>query len=180
MELDKIRQEIDLIDTQMKELFLARMGLSAQVIAAKKEIGGEVYVPEREDEIIRERSKGVEPEKLPEYQMFLKQTMAISRTYQYSKIADEAEELLTLPAGKGTVVLEVLEKKGEMRLYGMLDAAVLAGLLVKEISEVARSKDGVTYQLTITGDFSEELSKGVILQIYKEMEQVRILPQIND
>jgi len=51
MGLDEIRQKIDVIDTQMKELFLARMDLSAQVIAVKKENGGAVYVPEREKEI---------------------------------------------------------------------------------------------------------------------------------
>ena len=97
MGLDEIRQKIDVIDTQMKELFLARMDLSAQVIAVKKENGGAVYVPEREKEVIEKRSAQVETEKLPEYQMFVRQVMAISRTYQYAQIADMAEELAVLP-----------------------------------------------------------------------------------
>ena len=93
MGLDEIRQKIDVsIDTQMKELFLARMDLSAQVIAVKKVNGGAVYVPEREKEVIEKRSAQVETEKLPEYQMFVRQVMAISRTYQYAQIADMAEE----------------------------------------------------------------------------------------
>ncbi len=175
MGLDKIRQEIDLIDAQMKELFLTRMGLSAQVIAVKKETGGAVYVPERESEIIEECSKGVEKEKLPEYQMFLKQIMAISRTYQYSKIADMAEEISDLPKGEGKVSLKAFEKEGEMRLCTVLDAAVLAGLSIVELSEAARTEAGTTYHLTIAGDFSEELGKGAILQIFREMEQVQFL-----
>ena len=40
MGLEEIRQKIDEIDTQMKELFLARMDLSAQVIAVKKKTAG--------------------------------------------------------------------------------------------------------------------------------------------
>ena len=173
MGLDKIRQEIDQIDTQMKELFLARMELSRQVIEEKKKTGGAVYVPSREAEVIQNRSVGVEEEKLPEYQMLIKQVMGISRTYQYSKIADVAEEIANLPKGEGAVTMEVFEKKGEARLITMLDAVVLSNLSIEKLSESNRTESGVTYQLTVAGDFSDPLAKGAILQICSEMESVR-------
>lgn len=173
MGLDKIRQEIDQIDTQMKELFLARMELSHQVVEEKKKTGGSIYVPAREAEIIQRRSEGVEEEKLPEYQMLIKQIMGISRTYQYSQIADGAEELANLPTGEGTVTVEVFEKKGEVRLVTMLDAIVLAGLSIEQLSETDKTENGVTYQLTVAGDFSKSLAKGAMLQICSEMESVR-------
>lgn len=171
MKLDKIRQQIDQIDTQMKELFLKRMELSAQVIATKKETGGAVFVPEREAEIIKNRSEDIK-ENVSEYQMFIKQVMGISRTYQYSKIVDTAEELTNLPMGEGEVTFKILDKNDEMRLSFMLDAIVLAGLLIQKLSKIEKTKDGSIYQLTVSGDFSKELARGAILQIYREMEQV--------
>ncbi len=71
MGLDKIRQEIDTVDKQMRKLFLRRMELSGQVIEEKKKTGDTVYVPKREAEIIARRMEGVEAEKALEYEMGL-------------------------------------------------------------------------------------------------------------
>lgn len=175
MSLDKVRQEIDLVDSQMKKIFLTRMGLSAQVIAEKKQSKAAVYVPEREDEIIQKRLEGVEAELVAEYRMFLKQVMGISRTYQYSKIVKEAEELLNLPGGEGIVSMRILEKGGEMRIAAMLDAVVLAGLSLENLTQEEKSAKGTIYRLAVRGDFSKELAQGAILQILREMEQVEFL-----
>lgn len=175
MNLDKVRQEIDLVDTQMKELFLTRMGLSAQVIAAKKQSQAAVYVPDREAEIIKKHLEGVEAEQTAEYRMFLKQVMGISRTYQYSKIAKESAEFIKIPKGEGAVSMRIFEKNGEMRIAAMLDALVLAGLSIDKLSQEEKSADGTFYQMTVCGDFSKELAKGAILQICREMEQAEFL-----
>lgn len=172
MGLEKVRQEIDVVDTQMKELFLRRMELSGQVIAAKKQTGGAVYVPQREVEIIEMRSEGIEADKLPEYQTFIRQVMNISRTYQYSKIADNAEEIAQLPDGEGTVRLRVFSPKGASHLFFMLDAVILSGLSVEGLDKVAQSEDGCTYQMQLTGDFGKALARGAILQVFRELEKV--------
>ena len=52
MELKEIRQKIDAVDGQMKELFLKRMELSGRVAEAKRRTGGAVYVKEREAEVL--------------------------------------------------------------------------------------------------------------------------------
>lgn len=177
MGLDEIRQKIDVIDTQMKELFLARMDLSAQVIAVKKENGGAVYVPEREKEVIEKRSAQVETEKLPEYQMFVRQVMAISRTYQYAQIADMAEELAVLPEGNGSIIIEASDEQGETQFYTMLDAAALADLSIEDISVTEQGENGTHYRYRMSGDFSRDLAKGAVLQMIKEMKKVQILPK---
>lgn len=66
MELKEIRQKIDAVDGQMKELFLKRMELSGRVAEAKRRTGGAVYVKEREAEVLALRSDGVSAELLPE------------------------------------------------------------------------------------------------------------------
>lgn len=170
MELEKIRQNIDQIDQQMKELFLARMDCSRQVAQAKQQTGGSVYVPEREAEIIKERTAGVEEEKLPEYRAFLTQIMQISRTYQYSKLAEGEEALARLPFQTAGISLEFFCRDG--RLAAVLGTLALAEITVEHIKEKSRGGDGAVYVLSLAGDFSGELARGAILQVIKEMEQV--------
>lgn len=172
MELEKIRQNIDQIDTQMKELFLARMDYSRQVAQAKRQTGGSVYVPEREAEIIKERTAGVEEEKLPEYRAFLTQVIQISRTYQYSKLAEGEEALARLPFRAARISLEFFCKNENGRLTAVLECLALAGISVERIREKSRSEDGAAYVLGLSGDFSGELARGAVLQVIKEMEQV--------
>lgn len=175
MELNEIRQEIDKIDTQMKELFLSRMELSARVIATKKKTGGAVYVPEREAEIIKRRSEGIQEDKLLEYQMFIKQVMGISRTYQYSKIIGNAVELSKLPTNEWEIVLEITESKEKSNLVTALDALALAGISLVTMSQMEETSGGKVYQLVLAGDFSKELARGAILQICREMKKVDII-----
>lgn len=175
MGLDEVRREIDLVDMQMKELFLKRMKLSGQVIAAKKQTGGAVYVPQREVEIIEKRSEGIDEDKLPEYQTFIKQVMNISRTYQYSKIADDAQEIAKLPEGTGTITLRVFSRKGSMQLFFVLDAFVLAGLMPEDLEVSEQTQEGTVYQIRLVGDFGKALAKGAILQSFRELEQVQFI-----
>ena len=70
MELKEIRQKIDAVDGQMKELFLKRMELSGRVAEAKRRTGGAVYVKEREAEVLALRSDGVSAELIPECTAF--------------------------------------------------------------------------------------------------------------
>ena len=63
MGLDKIRQEIDRTDAQLKGLFLERMDLSRQVAEEKIRTGGAVYAPEREQNILARRTEGMPEDK---------------------------------------------------------------------------------------------------------------------
>ena len=83
MELADIRKEIDSVDNQMKELFIKRMALSDTIIKGKIESGAEIYSPEREQQIIDERSKDVDESIRDEYRVFVKNTIGLSRKYQY-------------------------------------------------------------------------------------------------
>lgn len=169
MGLDTIRQEIDEVDTQMKDLFLKRMALAYQVVESKMQTGGAVYVPEREQAIITARSKGIEQEYLLEYQAFLKQLMGISRTYQYSKLVALSDKLADFPEKTGEITMEFAYYPEKNQLSVCLNAAALAGLLVKEV--VTEEKAGkMICRLRLYGDFSTKLARAAVLLILEENE----------
>ncbi len=55
MVLEKLRDEIDAIDTQLVELLAKRQSITAKVGEYKKQIGKAIYDPEREASLIRKR-----------------------------------------------------------------------------------------------------------------------------
>ncbi len=82
MDIAELRCGIDAIDSQLTELFLQRMALSAQIGAYKKERGLPIYVPQREREIIDKLCENA-PEELSDYVARLyEQIFALSREYQ--------------------------------------------------------------------------------------------------
>ena len=64
MTLEEVRAGIDAVDTQMKPLFLKRMECGKHVAEVKAQTGGDVFVLERELEII----DPVQPS-FPEYKL---------------------------------------------------------------------------------------------------------------
>lgn len=57
MTLEEVRAGIDAVDTQMKTLFLKRMECGKHVAEVKAQTGGDVFVLERELEIIEKEPR---------------------------------------------------------------------------------------------------------------------------
>lgn len=166
MGLEEIRVQIDAVDTQMKSLFLERMGLAYQVVETKKKTGGKVFVPEREKEIISNRSKDVDAEYVAEYKSFIKQVMAISRAYQYSKL-DVSQSKLELPDGDGEITLTIPMTENTESLAVCMNVVVLAGLQIKSLW-TEQVDDSFVCNMLICGDFSKTEAKAAILMITEE------------
>ena len=180
MDLEEIRRGINQVDEQMKELFLERMQYSARVVEAKKQTKGTVFVPEREQEILRLRKEGVEEELVRECRAFFKQLMGISRTYQYSKLSEGDERLAGLPDEEGKVTLEFRCGRKDGELSSVLNAVVLAGLIVEEmtVSECSAEyaqEEWLSCRLRLAGNFSGMLAKAAVLQILEEMKEAVML-----
>lgn len=126
MTLNEIRARIDEIDGQIKELFLARMDCARLVAQTKAERGGDVFVPQREAEIIQGRTADVDGAFRARYADFLTGLMRISRNYQYS--------LLT---GMQAEVLEALLARVELTLAGSLETEGM-GCLLCQLGKEAR------------------------------------------
>lgn len=173
MSLDEIRQEINTIDARLKELFLKRMDCSGQVAEEKKKTKGSVYVREREAEIIARELADVPEEKKPEYEMFLKQVITISRTYQYSRM-DLPEGLEEIRDHRGELSIGFSCGESLERISGALLALKMAGIALQEIQAREGQGKNMYCQMRVSGDFTGALAKGAVLQIYEENEEVSV------
>ncbi|MFW5631734.1 MAG: bifunctional chorismate mutase/prephenate dehydratase [Acetivibrio ethanolgignens] len=94
LDLSKIRENIDEIDTQMVELFEKRMALTKEVAEYKMQTGKAVLDKEREAQKLNALSSLVkEPYNTYPVQELFTQIMSMSRKYQYSLIKNYTEEL---------------------------------------------------------------------------------------
>ena len=85
-ELASIRKDINSVDSAIRELFLLRMSLAHEVAETKAQSDDKIYKPDREAEIIEQRSAGMEEEVRLKYIALLQSMIRASREYQYSKI----------------------------------------------------------------------------------------------
>ena len=82
-ELEKARKIINEVDAEMARLFEKRMQASEMVASYKKEHALPILDTSRENEIISKNASFIENQAVREYYVqFLKETMAISRSYQ--------------------------------------------------------------------------------------------------
>lgn len=88
MTLGNLRNEIDKIDLEIKELFQRRMEISVKVAENKAITGDKILKPEREKEIIQRLSEGMDESIRTLYISFIKKIMEVSRSRQYSKILE--------------------------------------------------------------------------------------------
>lgn len=167
MTLEEIRGEIDRIDTKMKELFIKRIGMSKQVAKAKAITGGDVYVADREREIIEKRAKDTDEDIAGQYISILKSVMCISRTYQYSLLEGMQKKYLDmLPIGQGEFLLAFTCT--EDTLFSNMEALSVSGLSVLEMN--VEKKDGKDRfcRVKLFGDFAEPMARAAVLQIIRE------------
>ncbi len=89
MDISNARQLIDSIDRQITDLFCQRMACSAAIGAYKKEQGLPIFVPEREQMILRTLAEQAAPEYKEYVQMLYTRIFELSRQYQTSLIEKE-------------------------------------------------------------------------------------------
>jgi chorismate mutase/prephenate dehydrogenase len=64
-ELDELREQIDVLDSQLVDLLAKRAALTVKVGEYKSEVGMPIYVPEREAELIAKRREEAEDKGVP-------------------------------------------------------------------------------------------------------------------
>jgi chorismate mutase len=80
--LAELRQKIDVLDDQMRDIFLQRMGLVAQVAELKREADIPVLHRDRESEIIRRLSDGLDEENREDLAALFEKLFELSRSRQ--------------------------------------------------------------------------------------------------
>ena len=87
--LEELRSKIDVVDTTLKEAFLARMELVDRIAEVKRQSKGTVYQPGREKAMIERLTADVEPRYQESYIRFLKEILSISKDYQGKRLSGE-------------------------------------------------------------------------------------------
>lgn len=183
MSLDDIRKEIDRIDNAIKPLFMERMECAKHVAEVKSASGGEVFVPEREQAVIRRRSSDVGDEVRDEYVEFLRHLMSVCRSYEYGLLEPLQEQVveeafaksgLSPAAEHDKVEISFCCSYEESTLNVFLNMAKLnkVGVLGMRL-EIQDGKQQVTMMLD--GNVKEKGIRRLLCQIEKEAEEFRIL-----
>lgn len=123
MPLSKVRVEIDRIDSQIKELFRQRMGLSEQVFQVKLKTNDTIYKPDREAAIVERLTKDVAPEIVQEYSALIRKIIEVSRKYQYGR---------TLQV-KGKLDISWKEEEEKAKKVAVLSAETFAGEIFEDV-----------------------------------------------
>lgn len=147
MTLAEVRENIDRVDKQIKELFEERMELADQVAQVKAETGDNIFKPDREVAIIERLTDDVKPGIKKEYIALIKRIMEVSRKYQYGRTLElrncldiswenkleavnsaamlkEEVYICDMVSRDKVVALDSFEQVGEQVEKGMVDAGI--------------------------------------------------------
>ncbi len=183
MTLDEIRTEIDKIDSAIKPLFVRRMECAKHVAWTKSATGGEVFVPEREQSVIEQRSSDIDAEIREEYVAFLRYLMSVCRKYEYGllnemqdKIMTEALEEAKIPADKAHSKVEIAfccnYEASNLNLFLNMAKLNKIGILNMQM-KVQDERQHIT--MVLDGNVNDGDMRCLLCQIGKEAEDFRIL-----
>lgn len=183
MLLDEIRKQIDEVDTKVKPLFIKRMECAKHVANAKAQTGGDVFVKEREVEIIKKRAADVPAEIYDEYVAFLKHLMSVSRRYQYGILTNMQETVLEEAFTQSGLQQEVPHQMVEIRFscdskqsdlnlfinmiaLNHIDIECMNLQTVQELQEIT---------MTLRGNVTDTNMRQLLCQIGKEAKDFAII-----
>lgn len=187
MALKEVRKTIDEIDTQMKPLFLQRMECGKHVAEAKAQTGGDVFVLERELEIIEKRAGDVKPEIQEEYRTFLRHLMSLCRKYEYELLPEMQGKVITAALTAAGVTAETEHSqvkiaftcpKETSNLNLFLNMTKLNGITVDALN--LTTEDGVQkITMILDGKVTEASMRCLLCQIGKEADDFQIVELVN-
>lgn len=124
-ELPEIRQDINRVDSAIRELFLLRMSLALEVAKTKAQSDDKIYKPDREAEIVEKRSAGMEEELQLKYVSLLQSMIRASREYQYSEILRQVPEKFPFKPSESLIEPKTVFYQGVPGAYQELAARAL-------------------------------------------------------
>lgn len=183
MTLEEIRRQIDMVDSQIKPLFLQRMECAGHVAEEKAKTGGDVFVLEREREIIEKRTADVEEEIQGEYAAFLKHLMSVCRRHEYGYLEQMQAEVVDGALAAAGFCKEKAHEKvritcscnaGHSDLHLYLNMAALNQIRIEKMNVVTEQEEQVI-DMTLAGNVNDGNMRQFLCQIGKEADHFRIL-----
>ena len=157
------------------------------VAEVKAQTGGDVFVLERELEIIEKRATDVDPEIQEEYKTFLRHLMSLCRKYEYELLPEMQEKVMTaaLAAAGLTAETEHTQVKigftcpketSDLNLF--VNMTKLNGIQIDAVNLMTENgNQKVT--MTLDGKITDAGMRCLLCQIGKEAEEFRILELIS-
>lgn len=182
MTLEEVRKEIDLVDSQMKPLFLSRMVCAGHVAEAKAVTGADVFVPVREDEIIEKRTADVDESVRKEYEMFLRHLMSVSRRYQYGMLTEMQDKVIAEAlqsagldehAEHEQITVSFVDSRQKSNLNLFLNMIRLNEIMI-DAMEVKSEEDRQCVTLCLHGNLKQPDMRRLLCQIGKESKEFKI------
>ncbi len=108
-ELEGLRSRIDEIDRKIVELYKERMDIVSEVAGLKRDTGGSIYRPDREEAIIRKVIDMAGEKNAHKIRLLYKTIMRQSRERQYEILSEtmSAEEIIGTDIVRGTDIARV-------------------------------------------------------------------------
>lgn len=182
MTLEEIRVEIDKVDTQMKELFRKRMECGKHVAEVKGQTGGDVFVPEREAQIIERRAADMEPAIKEIYIAYIKHLMSLCRKYEYELLPDMQESVIKAALEEANMQEKEMgdhvkisftcpQKNSNLNLF--VNMIVLNQVEIEEMN-VTKDEEWLQVKVTLKGTLQQENMRCLLCQIGKEAGNFKI------
>lgn len=182
MGLEEARRQIDEVDARIKELFLQRMALAEQVADAKRESGGDVFVPERERAMIDGESADVPAYLRSEYIAFLKYLTGASRRHQYGILTAMQDQVIGQALAQAglsaavphTHIQVAFTCERDSSIFALLMALADAGGVQVGYLHSEADGDARVVSLSLIGNVNEPPIRQMLCQIGKETTDFRI------
>ena len=184
MTLEEVREQIDALDPEIRDLLMERRDLARRVAEAKKVSGDfRVYRPDREKEILERLGQGVTKERKAPYLAVVRKIMETSRMYQYGLLFDWAEGLfeplaegLSFPEKPEYVRVRLTRPDRPGSMSSILGMVGDYGFNMKSMTllEEDPEEGKVSFELVIRGDLNKKHMQKLMFQLSMECEKLKI------
>ncbi|MBQ0079495.1 MAG: chorismate mutase [Eubacterium sp.] len=185
MGLDKIRKDIDALDTKIAELLMQRLDYAEQVVQTKIDDGvTNIYLAEREDDIMENILKNIPEERKDTSRALMRKIVEISRTHQFNilnqqvpGLLDEYLEDVEIPEEPTRIRFEAIRPNIEGQMGVICTLIGDAHFNIQEVQQMDNSVDNASSRLwfTVDGDIYDPKMKTLLIQLAQESEGFSIL-----
>ena len=181
MTIEELRKEIDVVDKNIKELFIKRMQIIEQIADIKAENNDDIFKPERETQILKSCSKGMDSSIKSSYTALVRKLITLSREHQYKELVKTGHLSEVSIAGyqpkhnRLEVSFNCDDTCGSLTY--VLSIISDYGVNIKNLSLVnITENDVVTYRVELLLDMglSSENEIALITQLMKETDDFKI------
>ncbi len=182
MDLNDVRKDIDRVDSQIKPLFVERMGCAKRVAEVKAQTHGDVFVLERELAIIEKSVAGVDSAIHDEYVGFLRNLFSVSRHFQYGMLKDMQNTVInaalekaglqeSTPHSAVEIAFECFSNPSNLNI--LCNTVILSNINIKAMS--VKTEEGKhQVNMILEGSLADPNFRRVITQIAKESNNFAI------